>query len=380
MALYHSKTNTIADWTGTVTVGNSTGGTQTANATDLVRPGDWNSAHLQQLTLTGNTSGQSTVSGTNILFAGGPNIFLSASQGTDPQATVSLLYNATVTLGGSTANQSTVSGTRIDFRATNGLSVLGSVGAPGSGRIEFGMNVMSGFAPYFPGSTGTMTQGAMGTSTASVFVMPIVLPVPVQLEFLRLVQSNSLVTSTVSGQQTITSQWGLFYETTGAGQLNLFSSGSFSLALTVSSVSGTISAPLTSDISGYAYGTTTWTGNAQGQSLVGSAFPRLVDLDFGAQKTLSHGQWFLGLFQRQSSSSANVGLSTARYGNVVATQLTAMQAIGVSTVGTTQFESRMRGLGMFTVTQTALPTFITMSQMNHSVTQIPLVSLTQVFT
>ena len=42
----HAKSNTIADWSGTVTVGNSTGGTTTMAASDMVRPSDWNSAHV----------------------------------------------------------------------------------------------------------------------------------------------------------------------------------------------------------------------------------------------------------------------------------------------------------------------------------------------
>jgi hypothetical protein len=76
MAISHIKSNTVPDWTGTVTVGNSTGGTQTANATDLVRPSDWNSVHNQFYTLTGNTNGASTASGTNVLLSGGNNVTL----------------------------------------------------------------------------------------------------------------------------------------------------------------------------------------------------------------------------------------------------------------------------------------------------------------
>lgn len=46
MQLTHAKSNTIADMTGTVTVNNSSGGTATIAATDLVRPSDWNSNHI----------------------------------------------------------------------------------------------------------------------------------------------------------------------------------------------------------------------------------------------------------------------------------------------------------------------------------------------
>lgn len=48
----HAKSNVIADWTGTVTVGNSSGGTVTMEATNLVRPQDWNSAHQITFSLT----------------------------------------------------------------------------------------------------------------------------------------------------------------------------------------------------------------------------------------------------------------------------------------------------------------------------------------
>ena len=41
----HAKSVTVADWSGTVTVANSTGGSTTAAASDLARPSDWNSSH-----------------------------------------------------------------------------------------------------------------------------------------------------------------------------------------------------------------------------------------------------------------------------------------------------------------------------------------------
>jgi len=47
----HAKSNTIADWSGVVTVGDSTGGTTTNQASNLVRPIDWNSVHAVTLAL-----------------------------------------------------------------------------------------------------------------------------------------------------------------------------------------------------------------------------------------------------------------------------------------------------------------------------------------
>lgn len=81
MAVSHAFSSPIADGTGTQTIwfGNTT---VTVNATENVRPGDWNSAHNQFMTMTGNTAGQSTFSGSNIVMGGGANITLSGVNAT----------------------------------------------------------------------------------------------------------------------------------------------------------------------------------------------------------------------------------------------------------------------------------------------------------
>jgi hypothetical protein len=54
LTIKHAKSVTLADFTGTVTVNNSSGGTTTCLATDLARPVDWNSAHNITVSLTGS--------------------------------------------------------------------------------------------------------------------------------------------------------------------------------------------------------------------------------------------------------------------------------------------------------------------------------------
>jgi len=82
MSVVHVKSNTVADFTGTVTVFNSQGSTVTAAATNLIRPADWNSGHNQFYTLQGNTTNASTASGTNVVFQGAGGITLGGSTGT----------------------------------------------------------------------------------------------------------------------------------------------------------------------------------------------------------------------------------------------------------------------------------------------------------
>lgn len=82
MSIVHAKSVTVADFTGTVTALNSQGSTTTVAASDLARPSDWNSGHNQLYTLSGNTAGNSTVSGTNVILQGGNNITLSGTGST----------------------------------------------------------------------------------------------------------------------------------------------------------------------------------------------------------------------------------------------------------------------------------------------------------
>ena len=83
MPIDHPKAITIADFgAGAVTVYDSKGSTTTVNATDMVRPVDWNSAHDIIYNLGGNTLGTSQVSGSDIYWAGGNNITLEGNGST----------------------------------------------------------------------------------------------------------------------------------------------------------------------------------------------------------------------------------------------------------------------------------------------------------
>src|SRR5262245_20223220 len=125
-AVSHVKSNAVADWTGTVTVGNSAGGTQTIAATDLVRPVDWNSAHNQFYTLAGNTNNASTASGTNVQFSGNNRIVLIGSTDTigisaDVKTISSYAIGVFNDLGTMTAAASTSHG--VSFYLPNPISV-----------------------------------------------------------------------------------------------------------------------------------------------------------------------------------------------------------------------------------------------------------------
>jgi hypothetical protein len=161
MALYHVYSQTVSDGT----------------ATSVVRPSDWNSAHGQIVTLAGNTTGQSVVSGTNIVFQGGSNVTLSGITGTGA---------ATIVISGATggtqsqqpmyfsAGSTSTSANTLQFGDTNGVSFAVSagsvVGSVFTGYVNTSQS--SGFAgagytsTTQGGSTVGVTQNSGGLSVA----------------------------------------------------------------------------------------------------------------------------------------------------------------------------------------------------------------------
>ena len=146
MSVRHILSSPVADFTGTVTVFNSAGVTVTANATEIVRPSDWNSAHNQFLTLSGNTAGASTLSGSNLVFQGGNGIVLSA---TDQTIVISA------------SDQS--------VQTQNMVSLQGSTGAvvfANSNGLTFGGNANTITASHNGLTTARASNDAVGLNTA----------------------------------------------------------------------------------------------------------------------------------------------------------------------------------------------------------------------
>jgi hypothetical protein len=287
------------------------------------------------------------------------------------------------TITGNTTQGSTVSGTNILFAGSGGISVGGSNGSIIiSGPAGGGANAtLSTFVPYFPASTSSQTNGGFGTSTASAMVFPIIVVQDVAFNHIKILQSMSVVTtSNSSGLQTITSQFALF--SNNAGTLSSISSGSFSMALTLSSISGTISFPTTTASSGYGYGTSTWGSTATAQSLFGTAGNRAIDLVFGTNSmSFSPQVVYLGIHQRQSTSNTAVGLSSAFVGNAM-NGTTNAGPFGRSTAAfSNSSQNHLGAHGFYTSTGsagysgTALPASMILTAFNNNMNVMPMVTL-----
>ncbi len=140
MAISHAFTNRIPDGTNT----------------NIVRPSDWNSAHNQYYTLSGNTLGVSTVSGTNVVLQGGGNVSLSGTGQTV------VVYGG----GGGTAGGAAIS-------AGTQFADSGTVSFANSNGISFGMSDSSRITASYtvPSTTGLAGTGFTSTTTTGTNIV-----------------------------------------------------------------------------------------------------------------------------------------------------------------------------------------------------------------
>lgn len=290
---------------------------------------------------------------------------------------------ATTTISGITVNGVAAASTgTVVFSNSNGVTfglngntITASVNAGGG-------STLSSFVPAyaFPASTGSQTLGAMGVTSGSAQFYPVSVASNVAFNALRVLANFSFATSTISGQQTISSTFGLY--SNNANTLSLISSNSLSFALTNSSVSATLSYASSTGTGGYGYGTVTASTTAQIHSLFGTVGLRRIDLQFGNTMSITPGMYWLGVLRRESSSSANIGISGGLAGNVVV-PMNNMGRVGTaSSAITTNMSLRAPfiAFGPYTSTGsagyggTALPSSVFISGIAHTGTILPFVT------
>lgn len=253
----------------------------------------------------------------------------------------------------------------------NGNTITASVAAGG------GAGTISSYVNQLPASTGSQTLGAMGVTSGSAQFYPVSIASNVAFNALRVAMNFSYVTSAVSGRQTLSHSFGLY--SLNGSTLSQISSGGLTYRITNSGVSATLSAATATATTGYGYGSITASTTAQIHSLFGTRGLRAIDLQFGNTMSLSAGVYWLGFLRRESSSSANVGLSIGLAGNVML-PVNAMGKIGNHSDSlTTNFalKAPYLGFGPYTSTGsagyggTALPSSVFISGIAHTGSNMP---------
>lgn len=272
--------------------------------TDIVRPSNWNDSHVGKIVIGGNTAGVSSWSGSQMQFNGGSLVTLS--------------------INGNTLN-------------INGADIVSDYACP----------VLLG------GATSSQTMGAMGVTSASAYFFPVILSRQVNFNLVRVPVNASWISSSASYTQQLTFGLGLY--SNNAGTLSVISRTSFGFTVSGSSISGTITFPASTSLTGYATTSTNWAVTATGQQLIGNVGIRMLDACFGASLSLSPGTYWVGAHVKMATAGGAGGLQLGLHGiNVPVLQSAAL--IGISTANVTAstiLRKPLFGLGIATSTASA---------------------------
>jgi hypothetical protein len=265
-AIGHTKSLTMGDAAGTVTFWNGAT-TSSVAATDIVRPGDWNSAHGFTQTISGaagNTYGTSTAAGTNLVFGFTGELYGSMSTGAGA---------ATLWVG----------------------------------ENESPLFTYEPYPLYMMGTAGSSTVALGAATRGTMSIFPFRARRAVAAGYLQMNMLASFTTvGTSSGRQTAGMCYGLYSLGSGtdSGTLYTFESGSFSWGVTANNSSYTIAQPTSTDSAGYTYGNT----NSAGVNITsGYTGYKMVHLPVGM--TLPENEYWLGIIGTNSTSSINAGMS-----------------------------------------------------------------------
>lgn len=261
MAIQHAFSNAQSNATGTLTVWNG-GSTASVAATDVVRPQDWNSAHNQLYTLSGNTSNASTASGSNVVFQGAGGVTLAGSNDT--------------------------------------IIISGAAGGGGWSHSVFPFGPVplatSSFVSGTTGGTGGSTQ-----ATVSAYVSPLYVERPTVFDEVGMLISGQ---ATVAGTGSASNGWMVGLYSDNNSTLSFMSSWQFNHVMSQNSV--------TAQSHTWWWGTNSTTNSSGLNGNVSASFSSLANINLfngaGTQVlTLPEGRLFQVVIHTARTSSSNLG-------------------------------------------------------------------------
>ncbi len=277
---------------------------------------------------------------------------------------------AAINAGGTAASAGTVNfgnANNVSF-GINGNTITASASFAGGGMT------FQSYEPYPAVSASALLSSNNNTSGAASFLQ-FNIGNYVEADFMNLAASVSFVTlGTSNGSQSYTLNYGLYTRGAGASSsiLSQVTSSSFSLAMSWNNSTFTVSQPTSTNSAGFTYGTT----SSAGSSLT-SAYTGVKAFQLPVNSVLAPGNYWLGLMNRNSSSSVSGGLKISVAGIA---QLQNGAPLGSFSSGFTSGTNATRNIGgnwylgngsYTSAGQTNLPSTVALSAISASITVRP---------
>lgn len=233
-------------------------------------------------------------------------------------------------------------------------------------------------SPYGQSTNVVSWNGSNNSAVQVISLMPFVLPEYVSVGVLNIYGSmNFSVNGANSGRQSAGMRMGLF--TLNASTLSLLLSRSFSWGVTYNNSSISVNQPTSTDYTGYATGDTNSAG-----SNISSGYTGGKIIGWPINSLLTPGNYWLGMFATNITSSNSVGVLFSFMGAVVNTLQTALAPMGSYssdyTTGMSPYGGRWNQMGVWTTNApnatTAMPGTIDLANVYASaMSLVPVVRL-----
>ena len=338
------------------------------------------------VTIASNTAGVGALASTGTLtLAGGNNITLSqAGNAITISGGAGGNYSEGISTGGNSVGTSGTISNQMIWAGGNNITLSQATGAGGNTITISGPNILpavtlSSWEPYPTISTPQTLSANTNTSGTASFI-PYILDNNLSGVYMNMIQSMTMTTGGISSfNQSATLNYGLYTRGTGANSTTMsqITSGSYSYQMSYNNSTMTVSYAYSTATSGYAYTSSTSAG-VNLTSIINGL--KLIQLPLNAN--LSPGAYWLGLFDRASSSSFNSGIRYSYIGNV--NSLTLLSPIGqnasaystgVNLVGAS-VGNMWPGFGVYTsVNQTNLPATVAFTNISQTLSVVPYIKV-----
>lgn len=345
-ATYNTGTLNLLEGSGAITIASSAGG----------QSFKFNVPQTSSLSATGAVS----------ISANGSTISIGAP-----------IFDAGISTWGNTAGTTGTVNNGIMLAGLGSITLSQSTDSNGATITFNDSPTATSYFNMLPASTNSQTLGAaMGATNGTAQFFPISIASNVQFNALRVAMNFSFVSTSISGNQSITHSFGLYSK--NANTLSLISSNSLTYNASISSVSATLSAATATGTGGYSYGSITASTTAQINSLFGSLALRPIDLQFGNSMSITPGIYWLGFIKKESSSLGNAGLNIGIAGNAMAliNSLAPIGTISTALTGSTAYKTPFMGWGPYNASSAGLPSSAAFSNISAIGSIMPFVSLT----
>jgi hypothetical protein len=285
---------------------------------------------------------------------------------------------------GNTAGTTGFANQSVQLVGSNGITLSQSINGNSATITMSGFlgNTYSSYQPYILNNSNSALLSFNSATSGVASFFPFVVDRYVQCGWVNMIESISIITTSIAVSQSITMNFGLYSRGTGTNSstLGTMTTASFGMSASWSSRSFTVNQPTSTNSAGYTTNTVSGSTTAQ----MSTSYSGLRMIQFPINSTLTPGQYWIGVLAAlNTAGTSSVGLQQSFVGFAAGPAMMA-QSLGPIGSATSAYSTGTAaligqgnwymGLASYSGTgagQTSLPVSVPLSNMTHNQSIIP---------